>query len=215
MKKHFVFMLVLLALPQLCQATIYRYRDANGKTMMTNTLPPEATELGYDILNDDGTVQETVPPPKTPEQIAEETRQQAEAAKAEQAREAQKLLDAQQKEQDRVLLQSFSAEEDLVRSRDEKIASIKVLQEITEQNIAHLEKKLQEIKEDIKIFEAKNQIIPEKVAAQLKATEQQLTDNQNFVANKKLEIENIRDKFQAMIERYRLLKAKEAPTTSE
>ena len=44
------------------QAGMYRYEDENGRMVISNTIPQEATKRGYDILGNNGRVVETVPP---------------------------------------------------------------------------------------------------------------------------------------------------------
>ena len=52
------------------QATMYRYTDENGRLVISNTIPQEATKRGYDILSNNGRVVETVAPAPTAEEIA-------------------------------------------------------------------------------------------------------------------------------------------------
>jgi len=56
-------------------AEMYRFKDDQGQTVLSNTLPREARSKGYEILNNSGRVIEKVPPPPTEEEIAERKRQ--------------------------------------------------------------------------------------------------------------------------------------------
>ncbi|MEC9082532.1 MAG: DUF4124 domain-containing protein, partial [Pseudomonadota bacterium] len=95
------------------QATMYRYTDENGRLVISNTIPQEATKRGYDILSNNGRVVETVAPAPTAEEIA--------AREAE--KERQKQLEIQQ-EQDRLLLKRFSHPDQAVRAMHRKIREL-------------------------------------------------------------------------------------------
>jgi len=64
-----------LALAPAVMAEMYRFKDDQGQTVLSNTLPREARSKGYEILNNSGRVIEKVPPPPTEEEIAERKRQ--------------------------------------------------------------------------------------------------------------------------------------------
>ncbi|MEQ6886722.1 DUF4124 domain-containing protein [Salicola sp. Rm-C-2C1-2] len=95
-------------------AEMYRYETEDGKTVMSNTLPQEALQQGYEVLNTSGRVIETVPPPPTEEELAERRRERERQKKLEQKREAQK-------KRDRQLLRQYSAPDDAVRALHRKL----------------------------------------------------------------------------------------------
>lgn len=199
---------IALLIPISAQATFYRYQDKDGNVVMGSTLPPEADHLGYDIIGPNGNVIEHVPPPKSPEEIAKEAALKTQQSEANKAAEAQKKADALQHQQDQILLKSFTTEADLVRSRDEKLASITVLEEITQQNVRHLQKKLATIQQTIQQYTDHHQAIPDADAKLLSSTQQQLQENQNFLVKKKEEKQKINQEYQKLIERFRQITKK-------
>jgi len=114
-----------LSLVGTAEAAMYRYTDENGRMVISNTIPQEATKRGYDILGNNGRVVETIPPAPTDEEIA--------AREAEKQR--QKELAAQQ-EQDRQLLKRYSHPDQAVRAMYRKTRELEGLIQLKRGNIS-------------------------------------------------------------------------------
>ncbi|HHO69934.1 MAG TPA: DUF4124 domain-containing protein, partial [Halothiobacillus sp.] len=100
------------------QANMYRWVDENGRTIISNTVPPSQVHLGYEVLDaDTAQVIRRVEPTKTEEELAAER----EAARQEEARREEQ---ARQQQRDQMLLQLYSDEEALVRARDIRLGDI-------------------------------------------------------------------------------------------
>jgi len=112
-------------------ANMYRYTDENGQIVISSTIPQEATKRGYDILNDNGRVIDTIPPAPTEEEIA--------AREAEKQR--QKEL-AEQREQDRALLKRFSHPDQAVKAMHRKIRELEGLIQLKRGNISVISSQL-------------------------------------------------------------------------
>ena len=117
MNTPFIAVLLLvvgLALAPAVMAEMYRYKDEQGKTVLGNTLPREARSKGYEILNNNGRVIETVPPAPTEEEIAERKRQkELERKRREQKKKQEKI--------DKRLLRQYSSPDDAARSLHRKL----------------------------------------------------------------------------------------------
>lgn len=210
MKKSLLILSALSLFSQAPLATIYRYTDENGKTIMTNTLPPEATQSGYEIIGDDGSVIERVPPPKTPAELKQEAKEK-EKAKALEAEKAAEIEEAkQQAKEDNILLKSFSSQADIARSRDEKLEALSVVEDIANKNIKNLAEKLQALENQIKTTTQNNQTLPAEAAKQLQSLKQQLEENRAFLESKRLEKTQLKAHYQKMIERYQFLMKEKA-----
>jgi hypothetical protein len=86
---------------------LYRYVDSRGVTVLDRQgVPPDIVAKGYDILNQQGRVIQTVPPAPS----ADEVRQQSEARD-------QAIADAQ-------LLRQYSSLEELDRAKARKLAEV-------------------------------------------------------------------------------------------
>jgi len=100
------------------QANMYRWVDENGRTIVSNTVPPSQVRLGYEVLDTDtAQVIRRVEPAKTEEELAAER----EAAREEEARREEQ---ARQQQRDRMLMQLYSDEEALLRARDIRLGEI-------------------------------------------------------------------------------------------
>jgi DNA repair exonuclease SbcCD ATPase subunit len=103
-----------LALAPAVMAEMYRFKDDQGQTVLSNTLPREARSKGYEILNNSGRVIEKVPPPPTEEEIAERKRQkELERKRREQKKRQEKV--------DKRLLRQYSSPDDATRALHRKL----------------------------------------------------------------------------------------------
>ena len=72
---------------------MYRYKDDQGRTVMSATVPPEIVPKGYDVLNAQGRIIETVAPALTAEQIRARDEAIEREKREEEERKAQELAD--------------------------------------------------------------------------------------------------------------------------
>jgi len=114
------------------EARLYRYEDANGRVVISNTVPQEAVAGGYQILNSQGRVVETVEPAPTEEELA------ARAAEAEAQRQAEI-----RRQQDLVLIQRYSGPNDAVRAWNRKREELEGITDIRKGNITVLQRQLE------------------------------------------------------------------------
>ncbi|MBI2790608.1 MAG: hypothetical protein HYX61_01505 [Gammaproteobacteria bacterium] len=209
-----LIMISILTTP-LCFAeiTLYRYKDKDGHPVITNTLPPEVADQGYEIISPRGNVIETISPAKNKEELAKERealeKQKQEAIKAENDRKQAEI----QAKKDDILLKSFTNEQDIVRSRDEKLASIDVLVEITNENISRLQKQLNDANTSKTAYEKSNQPVPDSLKKTIEESQRQILENQAFLERKKIEKDEITSKYQSLIDRFQKLHQPEQPAS--
>lgn len=185
---------------------LYRYTDKNGELVMSSTLPGEAADRGYEVLSPRGNVIEVVKPRMTQGEIS-----QMEADKALQEQKKQKeALAAQAREKqarkDALLLKMFSSEQDISRSRDDKVHSIETQMAITIENLVRLEEQLKTAFETKKALQLQNSVIPKMLIDTITDTKTQIEDNVDFLKRKELEKEQIKSQYQEMLDRFRKVK---------
>ncbi|MBS0286552.1 MAG: hypothetical protein JSR17_04600 [Proteobacteria bacterium] len=183
----------------------YRYKDTDGHQVITSTLPSDVADQGYDIISPRGNVIKTVQPAKTKEEIAQDEKALEEKRKADLKEIENKKQAEIQAKKDDILLKSFSNEDDIIRSRDEKIASIEVLEQIMRENITRLNKQLKEANESKATFVQAGQKIPDSLEKTISETQRQIKDNEAFIQRKTIEKENIHTKYQGLIDRFHQL----------
>lgn len=187
--KATALVLVLGASAQVA-ANMYRYTDDNGQIAISGTIPREATKRGYDILNDNGRVVETIPPAPTEDEIA--------ARKAEKHR--QKAL-AEQIEKDRLLLKRFSHPDQAVKAMHRKIRELEGLIQLKRGNISVISNQLDNEQSRAANMERAGREIPEATLEKLRRLEAQIRDIEREIASQAQEIEELRKAFEADIRR--------------
>jgi len=113
----FVCLLLVIFSTQSIAAQLYRYKNEQGNLVMGHAIPPKFVSKGYDILNVQGRIIETIPPALSAEQIAQRD------AQLEQERLA-KIAQAAQDEIDDKLKQLYSHPDDAVRVLQRRIQDI-------------------------------------------------------------------------------------------
>ncbi|PTB92245.1 DUF4124 domain-containing protein [Marinobacter flavimaris] len=171
-------------------ANMYRYTDENGQIVISSTIPQEATKRGYDILNDNGRVIDTIPPAPTDEEIA--------AREAEKQR--QKEL-AEQREQDRALLKRFSHPDQAVKAMHRKIRELEGLIQLKRGNISVISSQLDNEQSRAANMERAGREIPEATLEKIRRLEAQIRDIEREITSQTQEIEELRRAFEADIER--------------
>lgn len=137
---------ILLGAAAPVQAKMYKWVDENGQVHFGDRIPDQYLIKEHKELNEEGVVVKHKDAAKTREELAEARRLEAERKKAEQERQ-------KQEQRDRVLLDTYTTERDLIVARDSRLeavdSQIKLSQSIIDdstKNIETLEKKIRKIK---------------------------------------------------------------------
>ena len=187
----------------------YRYRDQSGNIIVNNVLPPEFANSGYEILSSRGNVIERIPPKRTPDEIkADKEAEKLKKIEAEK-RELEKSKLAAQAREDEILLKSFSTEQDIINLKESKIASIKVLENITKEHISQLNRQLDEARSAAANYERMGKPISDNVIKTIEESKRQITEKQNFLDIKENEKLLIKEKFAENLHRFKILKMQE------
>lgn len=181
---------LVLNLVTTAEAGMYRYTDENGRVVISNTIPQEATKRGYDILGSSGRVIETIPPAPTEEEIAER--------EAEEQR--QKELEIQ-REKDRQLLKRFSHPDQAVRAMHRKVRELEGLIQLKRGNISVISNQLDNEQSRAADMERAGQKIPEARLDKIRRLESQIQDIEAEISAQKKEMEELRGDFERDIQR--------------
>lgn len=182
---------------------LYRWVDSQGNVTYGDKIPPEYAQQGNKELSSQGVVVKTTPPPKTPEQRAEE--QRLAQLKAEQDRIAK-----EKSAHDRMLLNTFSSEDDLIMTRNGKLAAIDAMINATTSRNESLKKSLVTLRASAAERERNGQTIPIKLRDDIASMRSQIQNNISYIASKQQEQEQLRTQFEADLERFRELKTAQA-----
>lgn len=186
--------LTLLLVTATASASIYRYTDKNGQVVISNTIPQAASKRGYDILNNQGRVIETVDPAPTAEEIA-----------AREARKRDEAIQARQLEQDRKLLERFSHPDDAVRAMHRKIRELRELSRLKRSNISVIENQLDSEQVRAADLERSGREIPEAVLKKIRRLEASINEIEREISAQQAEIDAVKRQFIIDIERLEVI----------
>lgn len=186
--------LTLLLATATASASIYRYTDRNGQVVISNTIPQAASKRGYDILNNQGRVIDTVDPAPTAEEIA-----------AREARKRAEEIQARQLELDRKLLERFSHPDDAVRAMHRKIRELRELSRLKRSNISVIENQLDTEQVRAADLERSGREIPEAVLKKIRRLETSINEIEREISTQQTEIDAVKRQFTIDIERLEII----------
>jgi len=198
-----VYLLLCASTGTALAGKLYKWIDENGRVRYGDSIPPQYARKSNETLNDQGIVVEQKAAAKTPAQIAAEERRKKAEAEAEQVRKEQAY-------QDRILLDTFTNEDEMIMTRDGKIEAIEAIIRVTNGRSAKLKQRLADLRRKAANMERAGRPVPKQLNAEIADTREQIAKNQRYVQSRGVEQENIRQKFEAGIRRFRELKAAQA-----
>ena len=188
----------LVALPT--EAAIKCWKNKEGVRECGNSVPPEYAQQGHETKDEHGLTVGKTERAKSIEEL------EAERAVAKDKQMA--AIEAKKRENlDRVLLDTFASEDDLVLTRDGQIAHLDSQIRLTSSHIEKLEKNLDQIMEQAADVERRGENPSEDLGAEITSVRTQITDNEAFIATKEQEQTEIRERFDTDIARFRELKS--------
>ncbi|MCW9057430.1 MAG: DUF4124 domain-containing protein [Gammaproteobacteria bacterium] len=180
------------------QAGLYKWTDEQGNVHYGDRIPPQYAEKEQRRLNEQGITVEVKERAKTPEELAEE--QRLAKIEAEQAE-----LRRQQRERDRILLDTFSNEDEIIMTRDGKVSAIDAIIRVTQGRIENLRGRLAELTTRAANLERSGKAVPANLHEDIRSARQQITNNESYIIQKEQEQQDTRAKYEADIQRFREL----------
>lgn len=190
---------------------LYRFPDENGVLTLSRSLPPEAAPRGYDILDDRNMrLIERIPPAPTKEEIAEMKAEQAREAERQRqaeiaAKEAEKARETRAR-YDRSLLMTFPTEADLIDARNRDIGHREEQIATLSAKLPKLQQNLEEVQKEAAERELSGGSITANMQKRLDAAHQEIAVREQAIENYQNEIKQLTAKYQADLERLRLLR---------
>ncbi len=194
--------LSLIVLPTASQAAIKCWVNKDGVKECGDKVPPEYAQEGHKELSERGFVVDEKERAKSEEELEEERRQ--EALKAEEER-----LAAERERRDQILLQTFSSVSDLEKARDDKLlaleSTISIIETRNEKIQADLDNRIKKAAD-----EERAQGKPsEELLKDIEDLRRQITNNNQHIAEKRSEQEELKETYARDIERFKELKSVE------
>jgi hypothetical protein len=182
-------------------ASFYRCKDAQGKMHYSSAMPPECQGRDTDVLNDRGTVINTL-----------EGEQSHAKTVAREAEEAQRLKERNdQLQHDHVLLETYLTVADIERLRDQRLDLFEAQLKIAEQHIGTLHERLDQLRAQSARFKPYNDApnappLPDHIAEALINTVKSVTVDRETIQTKKNEQAELTANFARDIKRFKELK---------
>lgn len=198
------FLLCLAATP--APAKLYRWVDEDGTVHYSDKLPPEHAKDAHEEIDDKGHTVKDVDRAKTKEERMEEEKRQQQR-EAEQRKRAEKK--ARQQRRDEILLQTFTTERDLMRTRNERVEAIDQRVNMTISNNDRLEERINDARERVERLKNNDREVPDNLTRKLENLREQYDNNQRFIDSKRQEREEVEAKFDADLKRFRELKGQD------
>lgn len=200
-----------LALPHGAEAGIKCWTNGEGVRECGNAVPPEYAQTEHVEKSKSGVVVRKQERSKTAAEVAAERERKLIEAKdkAAAADVARKRAAA-----DRVLLDTFSSEDDLVLARDGQLTNVEAQIKVTESHVKKLNKQLDQMIGQAADVEKRGRKVPESLTKNIESVRGQIEEQHVFIADKRKEQDAIRAKFDADINRFRELRAQRTATAN-
>jgi len=193
------FIAVLCGWGAAVEAKIKCWTNNEGVRECGNSVPPEFAQGGYQEKSAGGVTVDSIGRAKSLEELEAERALDKERAAA-------ALLESEKAAKDRVLLDTFSTEDDMVFARDGQISHLESQVKLTESHIEKLKKSLDDLIQEAADHERRGNEPPEKLLGDIDSLREQIRDNKAFIEVKFQERGAIVDKFELDIARFRKLK---------
>jgi hypothetical protein len=184
--------------PAAAQA-IKSWVDDSGVTHYGTAVPPQYIDKGYRELDQRGIQRNQHEPALTPDEIR---KREALAA----LRKEQERLRKEQEQRDRILLNLYRNEDDLVMARDGKLSQVDSQLRLKHNEIRRLKERLSEYQAQAAEAERKGRQLPKRQIESLDATQRSIERAYGVVLAKEDERSGIVEKYDYDLRRFRMLR---------
>lgn len=180
-------------------AKLYRWVDENGKVHYSDTVPPQAMQREHSRLNERGIEVER-------ESAVQTEEERARAEEVERLRKEQQRLAAEQKAKDAALLRTFRSEDDIVLTRDGKLAAVDAQIQLSQSNIKRLKRQLADMQQNAANMEKQGRKISPQYRAGIDSTQRQIEDTYAAILRRERDKAKITAEYDADLQRFRELR---------
>jgi multidrug efflux pump subunit AcrA (membrane-fusion protein) len=181
---------------------LFKWVDEQGHVRYGDRIPPQYAGQRQQTLNPQGVVVETRAAAKTQEQLAQERRAAERAAEEERLRR-------DRARHDHMLLSTFSTEDDMVLTRDGKIAAIDAAVRLAKARLEKAHLRLTALTRRAANMERSGKTVPTNLRKQIVDTRELIAQNEEYVKNQRNEQGKIRRRFEVDLKRFHELKTRQ------
>jgi len=187
---------------------LYRYKNENSQLVLTQTLPAQYADKGYDILNEKGRLIKTIPPALTPEEIKER----------DDALEMQKQARIEKKKQDAAdedLKHLYSTPNDAVRVLNRHVLEIQNAFEIKRSKIKSIEAHIMEEESSAAERQRKGLSVGEDALEKLRSLKKDIANTETEIKELYTKLDKVTKDFDIKIKRLEFITKQEATDYAE
>ncbi|MCG5515963.1 DUF4124 domain-containing protein [Ectothiorhodospira sp. 9100] len=190
---------LLLATASGAGAQMYRWVDDDGQVHFSDTPPTDAGRYDREVLDRRGLVVERLERAQTAEE--REREQARQAAEAETARR-----EAEQARADRILLQSFGSERELLHARDDRLDIVDGNLNLMRNKLSSLQEQHEEALGRAQRLRSQDRELPENLQRRLGSLERQILRQEEQLVARQQEREALVERFNRDLQRLRQLR---------
>ena len=183
-------------------AEIFKWTDEKGRVHYGDQLPEEQVEKGHNELTKSGVTAKSVDRNKTAQERAREDEQKS---KLEQEKATRLEKEREQAVRDRALLETYFNETDLIRMRDQRIATIEGTIKLTQANLESIQSQVKLLEQEVSTH-PENSEVRKKSELKLGQAKSQEASFAKFITIKRDEQSEIRRQFDSDLTRFRELR---------
>ncbi len=198
----FILSVVLIAGSFSALAKMYKWVDEEGQMHFGDRIPAKYQLREHQELNDRGMVVKHKEAAKTAEQKAEDKRLEKERKKA-------ALIKKKKKQRDRVLLDTFTTERDLIVARDSRLDAVDAQIQLANSIIADSAKKIESMEHQVVKIQASNREVPLDLYQHIDNEKEQVAVQSEVRNNHEKRRDNIAAQFDDYIKRFKVLKSEQ------
>ena len=191
----------LLPLP--ASAGIKCWTNDDGVRECGNTVPPKYAQKAHRELTGEGITVSTTKRAKSKEELRIE---RAEEARTEAIRTEEERKLRARKAKDRVLLSTFTTENELSLAHEGQVAAIDLRIDHTEQILGQLKHSLEQLHTQAAKLERRGKPITPELESRIAKTQQKMQDSHNFIERRRQQKAEMAVQYASDLDRYRELK---------
>lgn len=199
-----VLIATLCLLATAAYADIKCWTNREGVRECGDAVPPEYAQESHEVKSNTGMTIKKQGRARTREEVARERAEKEIAARKQAEIEA---IARKQATADKVLLDTFGSEDDMVLARDGQLTNIDSQIKLTEGHAAKLQKSFEQLISDAANFERRNQKLPETLSKGIANLRSQIAEQRRFIEEKLAEQVVLRKKFELDLARFRELRS--------
>jgi len=184
------------------QAKVYKWIDEDGQMHFGDKIPARYLVKAHDELNEQGVVTSHRAAAKTPAEKAEEKRI---------AKEKEKAVLAEKKkiQRDRVLLDTYTTEADLIAARDSRLEAVDTQIQLAKSIISESNEKIGTLEMNVAQIKLTKRVVPKDTYKRINSQRHQVEIHGDVMQKHIKRREGIVVQFDGYLERFRVLKAEQ------